>query len=113
MAEEDWHQASTNSFAVFLNGDALRELDDDGRPIRDDSFLLLFNAHHEPLTFTLPPASFGRRWEVVIDTGEGLRLKPRALEAGATLDLTERTMLVLSRESSIEEDASGLRGGRP
>jgi glycogen operon protein len=100
MAEEDWHQASTNSFAVFLNGDALRELDDDGRPIKDDSFLLLFNAHHEPLTFTLPPASFGRGWNVVLDTGEGLRLKPRAVKAGETLDVTERTMLVLSRESS-------------
>ena len=100
MADEDWHQASTNSFAVFLNGDALRELDEDGRPVRDDSFLLLFNAHHEPLTFTLPPASFGRRWEIVIDTGAGLQLKPRTLKAADRLEVAERTMLVLSRASS-------------
>jgi isoamylase len=100
MADEDWPQARTNSFAVFLNGDALRELDDDGRPVRDDSFLLLFNAHHEPLRFTLPPASFGRQWEVVIDTDRGLRLKPWTLKCGDTLELAERTMLVLSRRSA-------------
>jgi glycogen operon protein len=100
MAEEDWQQARTNSFAVFLNGDALRELDDDGRPVRDDSFLLLFNAHHEPLTFTLPAASFGRRWDVILDTSAGLRLTPRILNAGENHTVADRTTLVLSRASS-------------
>jgi glycogen operon protein len=100
MADEDWHRSHTNSFAVFLNGDALRELDDDGRPVRDDSFLLLFNAHHEPLTFTLPAASFGRRWDVILDTSAGLRLTPRILNAGENHTVADRTMLVLSRASS-------------
>ena len=100
MADEDWQQARTNSFAVFLNGDALRELDDDGRPVRDDSFLLLFNPHHEPVRFTLPAASFGRRWNVITDTEAGLRLTPRTLNAEETLAVADRTILVLSRASS-------------
>ena len=34
----------------------------------DAKFLLLFNAHRDPLTFTLPEASLARGWEIVIDT---------------------------------------------
>ena len=32
----------------------------------------MFNAHSEPLTFTLPEASFATGWEAVIDTAFGL-----------------------------------------
>ena len=35
------------SLEVFLNGDAITEPGPRGERIRDDSFLLLFNAHHE------------------------------------------------------------------
>jgi glycogen operon protein len=100
MVDEDWQHAHTRSFAVFINGDALREIDDDGRPVRDESFLLLFNAHHEPLAFTLPGASFGRRWDVVIDTAAGLELKPKSIQAGKSLEVPDRTIVVLSRASS-------------
>jgi isoamylase len=99
MVDEDWQQTHTKSFAVFLNGDALLELDDDGRQVRDDSFLLLFNAHHEPLTFTLPLASFGRTWHVVIDTDAGLDPDSRILSAGESVELPDRSMWVLSRRS--------------
>ncbi len=39
-----------------------------GSKIRpDDSLLLCFNAHHEPMSFTLPSDVFGARWQRVID----------------------------------------------
>ena len=41
-----------------------------GRVI-DDHFLLLFNAHYEPITFTLPPKSFGNDWQIRLDTATG------------------------------------------
>jgi len=101
MVEEDWQQTHTRSFAVFLNGDALRELDDEGRLVRDDSFLLLFNAHHEPLTFTMPASSFGRVWHVLIDTADGLQMQPRVLSATEMITVPDRTILVLSRRSAV------------
>jgi isoamylase len=101
MVEEDWQQTHTKSFAVFLNGDALRELDDEGRTVRDDSFLLLFNAHHEPLAFTMPASSFGRVWHVLIDTAAGLDMEPRELAAAETISVQDRTILVLSRRSAV------------
>jgi len=79
----------------------LRELDEEGRAVRDDSFLLLFNAHHEPLAFTMPSSSFGRVWHVLIDTAAGLDLEGRSLEAADRITVPDRTILVLSRRSAL------------
>ena len=49
----------------------------EGEPIVDDSFLVLFNAWRDALTFRLPPARFGRRWALELSTAEP------ELEAGA------------------------------
>jgi isoamylase len=97
MSEEDWQQGFARAFALFLNGDALQDLDDDGRPVRDDSFLLLFNAHHEPITFTLPGESFGARWTILLDTAAVPEGQPRTVAAGETIETTARSLLVGSR----------------
>jgi glycogen operon protein len=99
MSEEDWQSGYAKSLAVVLNGDALRELDEDGNQVRDDSFLLLFNAHHEPLPFTMPPPEFGERWGVTIDTSAELGERDAQAAAGETLDVAARSMIVLSRRS--------------
>ena len=72
MTEADWAASYAKSLAVFLNGDAISEPDPRGEKITDARFLLLFNAHSDPITFTLPEASFAAGWEVVIDTAPGL-----------------------------------------
>ncbi len=54
MTDEDWDSGFARSVAVFLNGDAIREPDARGEPVKDDSFFLLFNGHYEPIDFTLP-----------------------------------------------------------
>jgi isoamylase len=95
MSEADWHQPNAKSFGVFLNGDALRERDDEGGPIRDDSFLLLFNADGEPRPFTMPAERFGARWTVEIDTAG--RHESASVAGEATLELAGRSVVVLSR----------------
>ena len=72
MTESDWTTSYANSLAVFLNGDAISEPDPRGEKITDARFLLLFNAHSKPLTFTLPEAGYATGWEVVIDTAFAL-----------------------------------------
>ncbi len=72
MTGEDWQADYAKSLAVFLNGDAISEPDPRGGRITDAKFLLLFNAHSNPIMFTLPEASFATGWEVVIDTASGV-----------------------------------------
>ena len=68
MTQADWAAGYAKSLAVFLNGEAISEPAPRGEKITDASFLLLFNAHSNPVTFTLPEASLAVGWEVVIDT---------------------------------------------
>ncbi|MGQ0576432.1 MAG: glycogen debranching protein GlgX, partial [Pseudonocardia sp.] len=54
MGDDDWNVGFARSVAIFLNGHGIPERDELGREIVDDSFLLLVNAHHQHITFTLP-----------------------------------------------------------
>jgi glycogen operon protein len=72
MTDEDWGAGYAKSLGAFLNGDAISEPDPRGGKVTDAKFLLLFNAHSNPLTFTLPEASYATGWEVVIDTALAL-----------------------------------------
>ena len=59
MSDEDWDSGFGKSVAVYLNGQGIPDLDPRGQRVTDDSFVLCFNAHHEPIEFTLPPKEFG------------------------------------------------------
>ena len=62
MSDDDWEAGFGRSIAVYLNGLGIPGLDARGHRVTDDSFVLCFNAHDEPLQFILPPAEFGSAW---------------------------------------------------
>ena len=99
MTDRDWSAGFAKSFGVFLNGLAIAEPDARGAQVIDDSFLLLFNAHHEPLPFTLPPEDFGGTWECVLDTAVAVVPDRPWLKAGSETMLEARTLVVLKRAS--------------
>jgi isoamylase len=70
MTQADWRRGDARMLGVFLNGEEIPTPDSRGGRVLDDSFLLLFNAHHEPLVFTLPPRRFGRRWTLELSTAD-------------------------------------------
>jgi isoamylase len=72
MTQKDWQNANAHTLGVFLNGAEIPSRTADGHEITDDSFLLLFNAYGEPITFTLPTRRFGVRWQVELATGQGV-----------------------------------------
>src|SRR5215472_5876631 len=90
MTQADWQASYARSLAVLLNGEAITEPGPRGETITDQSFLLLFNAHYEPVTFTLP----GSGWQVVFDTGD-----PSAATAAtspSTREVAGRAVVVLT-----------------
>ena len=97
MTDEDWARDDTRALAVFLNGREIDEQDNDGRQIRGHSFLLLVNADHEPVTFTLPAPSTGTDWTTELSTARPDETDESPLSAGATLELPGRAMVVLRR----------------
>ncbi|MGA5819674.1 glycogen debranching protein GlgX [Kitasatospora sp. NPDC094028] len=92
MTEADWF-APTACLGMLLSGSAMSERDDAGRPVRDDDFLLLLNAGHEPVVFTLPREPWAApeaRYETVVDTAGAGEPHP----AGAVV-LGGRALLLL------------------
>ncbi|MEJ7824534.1 MAG: glycogen debranching protein GlgX [Solirubrobacteraceae bacterium] len=70
MSQRDWHGTDRNVLGLFLNGHEFPYRGRRGEQIVDDSFLLLINAHHEDLTFTLPARRWGQRWAIELSTAE-------------------------------------------
>jgi isoamylase len=100
MTEENWNTGFAKSLAIFLFGKGLRALGPKGEHIIDDSFYLIFNAHHDKLEYTLPPAKYGNPWYKVIDTAENLilldyREAKNEFHAGDSLPVEGRSIILL------------------
>lgn len=67
MGDEEWETSFVRTLGVMLSGDTIDVLDFYCRSIQDDTYLMLFNAHYEPLKFVLPGQE-EVRWELIIDT---------------------------------------------
>jgi glycogen operon protein len=94
MTRRDWDNTESRTIGVFLNGEELRAETKDGEEVRDESFLLLFNAHFEDITFRLPARRFGAHWEVVLTTG---RFESDRLTPGSDVLVETRSIAVLRR----------------
>ncbi len=103
MQDEYWKTGFARSLGIYLNGEGIKSLGRQGQRVTDDSFYLMFNAHHEPLPFRLPEAPWSRCWVRVIDTaadpaifqGEEEQLGPEEFPGGAELTLEARSLVVL------------------
>ena len=97
MSEQAWQQGFASALAVFLSGDGLHEVDARGRPVCDDSFLLIFNAAAEGVEFTLPPALVPARGLRLVDTSNAANALPETPFESAALHILAGRSLVLVR----------------
>ena len=83
----------------FLNGAGDPDADAaTGEPIADDSFLLLFNAHHEPIAFTLPARRFGLRWALELSTADPHASRGERRAARRASSVEGRSIVLLRRD---------------
>ncbi|WP_240796504.1 glycogen debranching protein GlgX [Streptomyces sp. RFCAC02] len=96
MTEQDWW-APSRTLGMFLSGRDIPQRDCTGRPVVDDSFLLLLHADDEPARFPLPGPPWADGYELIVDTSlEEQETEPGTLHpAGTTLDLPPRSVLLL------------------
>jgi len=99
MSDEDWDTWFAKSLGVFLNGQAIPSRDAQGQPIVDDSFYLMFNAHHEAVEFRLPGEAWGHEWQVELDTSAEGAPPADGLPAFGSYNVQPRTLAVARRLS--------------
>jgi isoamylase len=94
LGEETWSLGWVRTLGLMLNGRTLDTVDIDGKPIVDDSFLMLMNAHHEAIDFKLPEAPAGGTWHRIVNTDD--IEDPFAEEvAGEDVNLAGRSIVLL------------------
>jgi glycogen operon protein len=101
MSDEDWQMGFAKSLGVFLSGASFQRPGEHGERVKDDSFYVIFNAHHEPVQFTIPAERFGKKWLPVLDTSTDnppqlrrLRKAP-SFAPGGKVDVQGRSVQVL------------------
>jgi glycogen operon protein len=98
MTQADWARGDAFALGAFLNGAEIPSLTPEGEAVADESFIVLFNAWREPVTFVLPPARFGRRWAHELCSAEPeLRPNGAAYRARDPVPLEARALRVLRR----------------
>ena len=102
MDMNDWQNTHAFSMMVYLNGADIPEMDYYGNATVDNDFILIFNAHYEPIQFTLPDESYGSRWKLVVDTynPDGPELN---YEAGFAITAQSRSFMLLMSEDKPEQ----------
>jgi isoamylase len=81
MAEDEWHAGWVRCLGLRLSGRTLIDVNEAGEPLKDDTYLICLNPHHESIAFYLPACTKDCEWEMLIDTRdaaptEGKRLNP-------------------------------------
>ena len=95
MTRRDWERDAVHTIGLFLNGDALGSVDREGKPLRDDSFLLLINSHFEDVQFLLPSRRYGGAWSLELDTARPeIAAGDHTLQAREAVDLMARSVVV-------------------
>jgi hypothetical protein len=106
MSDEEWNSPFVRCLGVLLSGDTIDVLNFEGEPIRDETFLLLINAHHEPLPFVLP----GQEqvcWQVLLNSASAEGFLSHATEcvAGDEMEIEGRATILLKQSKGSTSQA--------
>jgi isoamylase len=103
MSDAEWESWFIRCLGVLLSGASMDVRDRRGRPIQDDTFLVLLNAHYEPVPFVLPGLR-NVEWELVVDTAREPSFVPsgEAYGSAAAYDLRDRSTVLLQLKAGLE-----------
>ncbi len=95
MTDEEWNSPFVRCLGMLLSGDTIDVQTFEGETIRDNSFLLLINAHHEPIQFVLP----GQKnvvWQLLLDTAstEGFCADTPEAASGDEAEISGRSTML-------------------
>jgi len=92
MTMEEWTSPFVRCLGMLISGDDDELIDERGEQVRDDTFLLLINAHYETLPFVLPGEE-NLEWAQILDTTDenGFLKTLKKIPSGDDFDLAARS----------------------
>jgi glycogen operon protein len=87
------------TLGMFMNGAASEIRDAHGQCAEDTDFLLLLNAHHEPVAFRISHELYHAGWKIAFDTARPtLEIDKESVKRNRLVNLSARSMVLLSHE---------------
>jgi glycogen operon protein len=103
MTEEEWHAGWVRCLGLCLSGKTLDDVDRVGERLRDDTYLICLNPHHEHIQFYMPPCSEGWTWDLLFDTRDATgAVESEALKSHEPYDLIEHSTAVFRQVQQRE-----------
>jgi len=97
LTPEQWGDASMRCFGLVIDGRA--RATGIRRPASDATLLLVVNAHHDVVDFTLPEIPGNDQWSCLIDTNVPIREDLPDFESGDVYLVTGRSLLLFALHS--------------
>ena len=94
LASEQWEDPAMRCFGMLIDGRS--QTSGIMRLASDATILLVFNAWHDVVDFTLPSVPGNDQWSCLIDTNAPVRDELPEFEAGDVYQVTGRSMLVFA-----------------
>ena len=106
MSDEEWASPFVRCLGMLLSGDTVDVLNFEGHPVRDQTFLLLINAHYEPIQFVLPGRE-NLEWELILDTSDenGFLKQTKRFASGDDFELVDRSTSLFRLTSGEQAQA--------
>ena len=113
MTDEAWAAGFAKVVGVLLSGDAIDIRGYKGEPMKDGTFLIFFNAHHEPIEVGIPSHA-NVRWRQLIDTAAetGFLDNGPVREGGGRHQMEARSLALFQQEAGTADEARDIRGRR-
>ncbi|TDF81546.1 glycogen debranching protein GlgX [Pseudomonas sp. H9] len=96
MTVEQWQDNHGRSLGMLMDGRA--QVSGIQRPGADATLLLIVNAHHDSVTFTLPQVPEGEHWNCLIDTVRPQLRKGERHAFESLLEVSGRSLVLLELE---------------
>ncbi|HZS56086.1 MAG TPA: glycogen debranching protein GlgX [Bryobacteraceae bacterium] len=115
MTEEEWTAGWVRCLGMRLSGRTIEDVDRYGEPLRDDTFLLCLNPHHEHIQFYLPGCMASCKWKVLLDTRNPTLGEPIPLNPGEPYDMLEHSAVLFceAEEVTSKEEVQRVHPEQP
>ncbi|NMM00558.1 glycogen debranching protein GlgX [Paraburkholderia sp. RP-4-7] len=97
LSQEQWDDPSMRCFGLVIDGRA--QASGIRRPASDATLLLVLNAHHDVVNFTLPEIPDGDQWTCLLDTNMPVRAELPQFNAGDSYQVTGRSLLLFALDA--------------
>jgi glycogen operon protein len=107
MKPEEWGDMSMECFGMLMDGRAqptgIRKRGEDA------TLLMVLNAYHDLVGFTLPETAGGSQWQLLIDTNLAEDAEMGTFTTGAVYGVTGRSLLLFALGSDTPREEASLR----